>query len=248
MTSPSPTPSSPMAPVPLEEARRIRRRNLFIDKWIRRTLRRYRVTPAQLEELRAAGQVGALQGEQDWQALPESERTEDKRRAFVATGIRDEVWAAWDAMNRGKGKRAQALAAASHATLDSDELSFQERLRNIRAHVNHETYAGLLHGSLGLGSPEDAYLAREQEKLARDRVQFAFARLESEQHRVLAQKLLVEKLSLREACAAIGIHEKSARTRARRQLFALLREHASDFASSLAARHPPNDDGDGTPT
>ncbi len=240
------TPSSALAPVSLDEARHQRQETAFIDTWVRRTVRRYRVSADQLQELRLAGRLGGVQGQREWQALPAEKRTEENRRILVGRKVKDEVWTAWQQMRkRPKGKRAAALEAA-HATtrIDYDGQTLRQRLMDMRAHVNHELYAGLLHGSLGLESSEDLYLEREQQKLDRDRVQFALARLESDDDRVLAHELLIEGRSLTEACATIGIFEKSKRTRARKRLFKQLRQHALVFASSRAARLP-SSDGDG---
>jgi len=243
------TPSSALAPISLEEARRQRdRMAAFVDKWVRRTAGRYDATAAQLEDLRSAGITGALRGQREWEALPEHERDEHGRRVLVARRIETEVRAAWHRMGgRPKGKRAAALEAATHPRIDYEGVSLRERLRDIRAHLNHGVYAGLLHGSLGMDSPEDVYLDREQQSLDRDRLEFALARLEDENDRVLAHQLLIEGRSLTEACAAIGIHDKSKRTRARERLFERMRAHAAAFASSLAQKLPPDRGGGGRP-
>lgn len=240
------TPDSALSPISLEEARQRRRDNAFIEEWIQRSVRRYRVSGPELRELRSAGTVGALQAVRDWESLPPGERTEERRRQLIARGVRNEVRAAWHAMvGKAQHKRAAALEEATRPGDDYEGLGVRERLRDMRAHMNHDVYAGLLHGSLGMESPEDAYLDAEQEKLDRDRLDFAIARLEDADDQLLAHKLLIEGTSLTDACAAVGIHEKSKRTRARARLLKQMRQHAVVFASSLGPRRKRNDDGDG---
>jgi len=243
----NPTPSSPLAPTSLDEARRQRRENEFLEFWVRRTVRRFRVSADQLQELRGAGQLGRVKGQREWEALPEDERTEDRRRLCVGRKIKDEVSDSWKGLrgDREMGKRASALAAGTHTTLEYEGRTFHDRIQDMRAHMNHEALAGVLHGSLGLESPEDHYINREQQELDRDRVQFAISRLESDDDRTLAHQLLIEGRSLTDACAAVGVLEKSRRTRTRKRLYRELRKHARAFASSLAARLPPGEDNGG---
>ncbi len=208
----------------------------FIDAQVRRAVRRYTLTETEFEDLRGAGRLGAQQGEHDWRRLPEAERTEDRWRAFVATAIYDAVWHEFQELRGRRGKRASALHAATWVDFDNASGSFVDRLAEIKAVANHEWYASSLHGRMGLDSPEDQYIQREEQEDARARARFALARLEREEDRVLAHKLYIEKTTLTEACAAIGIHEKSARTRAHNRLKEQLREHAREFASARARR------------
>ena len=209
----------------------------FIDSWVRRSVRRYRVTPAQLDELRAAGRLGGVKGLQRWLALSEEERTDKRRRIIVARLVKDEVFSAWRAMQ----KDARVRDAVTTFVCTEGAHDLRQRFEDMRAHLRREAYASLLSGELRPDSPEDLYLEQEQLEQDRDRVHFALARLDTADERTLARLYLLERRSLTEACAAIGIHDKSARTRARQHLFRMLRRHATTFASQQSRRPPPSD-------
>ncbi len=237
MTLSTPTGTPPAS---LDEARERRREARFVEEWVGRIVRRYRVDPAHREELRAAAALGAARGLREWRALPPERRTEGRRAAFVARAIVDEAAAHVRRLHgRERGKRATALSAA---TFDPTEhRSLEDRFQGLCAHLNHQLYSGLITGSLGLESPEDQYLQREQAELDRDKVRFALARLEGEDERRFARALLIEGRPLKEAAASIGIHERSKRLRERDKLFKKLRQHVVVFASSVAARRADGD-------
>lgn len=242
MSAPTPT---YVAPVSLTQAREHQRRAQFIEEWVRRVLRTFRVDACHRDDLRAAGRVGGARGMKDWEALPEPERTPERLRTFVARGIVDEASLFLrQTYGRAQGERARALSASVFHADDNESL--EARFQGICAHLNHETYAGLLHDSLGLESPEDLYLEREQQELDKNKVKYALARLEERDERVFAHELLIEDKPLKEAAAAVGIHERSKRLRERDKLFKKLRQHVVVFASSVAARREP-DRGDREP-
>lgn len=237
-----PTPRG-LQPVSLEDARERRRETRFIEEWVRRVLRTYQVDPSHLDELRAAGMVGGARGMREWWALPVEERTEGRRSAFVARGVVDEASTYVRQLHgRAGGKRATALQAA---TFDpGDHASVEERFHGFYGHLNHHLYAGLLHGTLGLESPEDVYIKREQQDLDRDKVEYALARLEGDDERRFANELLIEERPLKQAAGAVGIHERSKRLRERDKLFKKIRQHVIVFASSVAPRRKPGGGGD----
>lgn len=222
-----------MQPISLEQARRRRWETRFIDSWLRRTVQHFgQINDAEMHDLRSAATVGALLGQQRWDALPEPERTEDAWKTLVARAVRSEVRAAWHRMgHRPKGKREATLKAAI-PTVKYAHGSLKERLQDMQEQAFHGVFAGITHGALGTSSPEDDYIAREAQKLDRDRLQFALHRLEDPRERAIAHELLINGRTLTEACAAVGIHDKSARTRIRKTLFKNIRRHAVVFASS----------------
>lgn len=238
------TPASAIQPISLEQARRQRWQTSFIDSWLRRTVKHFGpINDAEMHDLRSAAHVGALLGQQRWHARPEPERTEDAWKALVARAVRSEVRAAWHRMgHRPKGKREAALKAAI-PTVKYAHGSIQERLQDMQEQAFHGVFAGITHGSLGRSSPEDDYITREAQKLDHDRIQFALHRLEDPRERAIAQELLIHGRTLTEACATVGIHDKSARTRIRKTLFKKIRQHAVVFASS---RGPLRSRGDGS--
>lgn len=243
------TPEAGLRPLSLAQARQQRHDHTFITSWIQRVIRRFPAHGTERQELTAAGMLGAEEAIHAWEQLPEQERTEQTRRKLIATGIRRAIRASWNATNgRGRSKRAAALQAATWAGAEEFEgISLSQRFVEMRSALNHEAYAGLLHGSLGMESPENAYLDREQQQLDRDRIQFAIARLERPDDRIVAHKLLVEGASLVDACAAVGIHEKSKRSRTRKRIFDELKQHAAAFTSTLGPRRKPSPPPDDNP-
>jgi len=238
-------------PISFEDAHERRREGRFIEEWVNRIIPTYRVGPLQEEGLRASAAEGGAKGMADWRALPSDQRTDENRNAFVARAIVDAAAAFVRKLHgREKGKRAQALAAA---TFDPDDhTSIEARFQGFCANANHHLYAGILHDTLGLESPEDLYIKREQQQLDEDKVEYALSRLEDPAERELAHLYLIEEWSFRDAAAAVGIHDRSKARRFRDRVFKKLRQYTVLFASSVAPRREsprresPRDGGDPT--
>lgn len=236
-----PTPRH-VRPISLEEARESRREAQFIEEWVERIVRTYRVGPHQAEALRASAMEGGAKGMADWRALPRDARTRENRSAFVARAIVDAAAAFVRKLHgRENGKRARALAAA---TFDpEDHASIEARFQGFCANANHQLYAGLLHDTLGLESPEDLYIEREQQELDLDKVKYALSRLEDADEREFVHLFLIEEWSFKDAAAAVGIHDRSKARRFRACVFKKLRQHTVVFASSVASRRDPGGNG-----
>lgn len=231
-----------LRPISFEEAHERRREALFIEEWVNRLVRANGVDPSHLEELRGSAAVGGAKGMADWRALPGDEQTLENRSAFVARGIVNAVSAfVRELHGREKGKRAQALSAA---TFDPDDnTSIEARFQGFCANANHQLYAGLLHDTLGLESPEDLYIKREQQELDLDKAKYALSRLEDPAEREFAELLLIEEWSFKDAAAAVGIHDRSKARRLRDRVYKQLRQHTVVFASSVAPRRDPGGNG-----